>query len=50
MVKYKPSQFTKKQLEQMVAVFLLDKGIDVATGGRLNALTLKGAKALWKIM
>jgi len=31
----------------MVAVFLLDKGIDVATGGRLNALTLKGAKALW---
>lgn len=31
----------------MVAVFLLDKGIDVVTGGRLNALTLKGAKALW---
>lgn len=47
MVKYKPSQFTKKQLEQMVAVFLLDKGIDVATGGRLNQLTKKAAVGLW---
>jgi len=47
MVKYKPSQFTKKQLETMVEILLLDKGIDVITGGKLNKLTKKGLDSLY---
>ena len=43
MVRYKPSQFTKRELEIMVSAFALDKGIDFLTGGKLNKYSRKAA-------
>ena len=43
MVRYKPSQFTKRELEIMVSALALDKGIDFLTGGKLNKITRKAA-------
>ena len=34
-------RLTRKQLEHVVAVLALDKGVDLVTGGRLNKLTKK---------
>jgi hypothetical protein len=48
MVRYKPSQFTKKELELMVAALALDSGIDFLTGGRLNKYKRKAAIAVYK--
>ena len=47
MVRYKPSQFTKRELEIMVSAFALDKGLDFMTGGKLNKY---GRKAAIKIV
>ena len=43
MVRYKPSQFTKRELEIMVSAFALDKGLDFLTGGKLNKWSRKAA-------
>jgi hypothetical protein len=43
MVRYKPSQFTKRELEIMVSALALDKGLDFLTGGRLNKWSRKAA-------
>jgi len=43
MVRYKPSQFTKRELEIMVSALALDKGLDFLTGGRLNKISRKAA-------
>ena len=43
MVRYKPSQFTKRELEIMVSALALDKGLDFLTGGKLNKITRKAA-------
>ena len=43
MVRYKPSQFTKRELEIMVSAFALDKGLDFLTGGKINKITRKAA-------
>jgi len=43
MVRYKPSQFTKRELEIMVSAFALDKGLDFLTGGKLNKYSRKAA-------
>ena len=47
MVRYKPSQFTKRELEIMVSALALDKGLDFLTGGKLNKW---GRKAAIKIV
>ena len=47
MVRYKPSQFTKRELEIMVSALALDKGLDFMTGGKLNKY---GRKAAIKIV
>ena len=47
MVRYKPSQFTKRELEIMVSALALDKGLDFLSGGRLNKW---GRKAAIKIV
>jgi len=47
MVRYKPSQFTKRELEIMVGALALDKGLDFITGGKLNQY---GRKAAIKIV
>ena len=47
MVRYKPSQFTKRELEIMVSAFALDKGLDFLTGGKINQW---GRKAAIKIV
>jgi hypothetical protein len=47
MVRYKPSQFTKRELEIMVSAFALDKGLDFLTGGKINKW---GRKAAIKIV
>jgi len=47
MVRYKPSQFTKRELEIMVSALALDKGLDFITGGKLNQY---GRKAAIKIV
>tara|TARA_R110002020_G_scaffold475459_1_gene710381 strand:+ start:488 stop:1078 length:591 start_codon:yes stop_codon:yes gene_type:complete len=47
MVRYKPSQFTKRELEIMVSALALDKGLDFLTGGKLNQY---GRKAAVKIV
>jgi len=36
MVRYKPSQFTKRELENMVSALATAAGIDFLTGGALN--------------
>jgi len=46
MVRYKPSQFTKRELEIMVGALALDKGIDFLTGGALNRWSRKQAIAI----
>jgi len=43
MVRYKPSQFTKRELEIMVSALALDKGLDFLTGGKLNKIGRKAA-------
>jgi hypothetical protein len=43
MVRYKPSQFTKRELEIMVSAFAVDKGLDFLTGGKLNKYSRKAA-------
>jgi hypothetical protein len=48
MVRYKPSQFTKRELEIMVSAFALDKGLDFLTGGKLNKYSRKAAAKIVK--
>jgi len=48
MVRYKPSQFTKKELETMVTVLATDQGIDFLTGGKLNKYKRKAAIAAYR--
>jgi len=48
MVRYKPSQFTKRELEIMVSAFALDKGLDFLTGGKLNKWSRKAAVKIVK--
>jgi len=43
MVRYKPSQFTKRELEIMVAALVPAAGLDFLTGGALNKYTRAGA-------
>jgi len=43
MVRYKPSQFTKRELEIMVSALAIDKGLDFLSGGRLNKWSRKAA-------
>jgi hypothetical protein len=43
MVRYKPSQFTKRELELMVSALVPAAGLDFLTGGALNKYTRKGA-------
>ena len=53
MVRYKPSQFTKKELEAMVTALVPAAGLDFLTGGRLNSISrsaaVKIAKAVTRI-
>lgn len=53
MVRYKPSQFTKKELEAMVTALVPAAGLDFLTGGRLNSYSrsaaIKIAKAVARI-
>jgi hypothetical protein len=48
MVRYKPSQFTKKELEIMVAALATDAGLDFLTGGKLNKYKRKAALAVYR--
>jgi len=48
MVRYKPSQFTKRELEIMVSAFALDKGLDFLTGGKINKWSRKAAVKIVK--
>jgi len=48
MVRYKPSQFTKRELEIMVSALALDKGLDFLTGGKLNKYGRKAAVQIVK--
>lgn len=50
MVKYKPSQFTKRELENMVAVLVPAAGLDFLTGGALNKYTRAGAVRVTKLL
>jgi len=50
MVRYKPSQFTKKELEIMVAALVPAAGLDFLTGGALNKYTRAGAIRITKII
>jgi len=43
MVRYKPSQFTKRELEIMVSALALEKGLDFLTGGQINKWSRKAA-------
>jgi hypothetical protein len=43
MVRYKPSQFTKRELENMVAGLASAAGLDFATGGALNKYSRSAA-------
>ena len=53
MVRYKPSQFTKKELEQMVTGLAAAAGLDFASGGALNkygrSAAIKIAKAVSRL-
>ena len=53
MVRYKPSQFTKKELEQMVVGLAGAAGLDFASGGALNkysrSAAIKIAKAVGRL-
>ena len=48
MVRYKPSQFTKRELEIMVSALALDKGLDFLTGGKMNKYSRKAAVQIVK--
>ena len=48
MDRYKPSQFTKRELEIMVSALALDKGLDFLTGGKLNKYGRKAAVQIVK--
>ena len=48
MVRYKPSQFTKKELEIMVTALATDAGLDFLTGGKLNKYKRKAALAVYR--
>jgi|TARA_R110001592_G_scaffold354975_1_gene655078 hypothetical protein len=48
MVRYKPSQFTKKELEAMVTALVPAAGLDFLTGGALNKYTRAGAIKITK--
>ena len=48
MVRYKPSQFTKKELEIMVTALAADAGLDFLTGGKLNKYKRKAAIAVYR--
>jgi len=50
MVRYKPSQFTKKELEVMVAALGVDAGLDFLTGGKLNKYKRKAALAVYRFI
>ena len=50
MVKYKPSQFTKKELEAMVTVLVPAAGLDFLTGGALNKYSRKAAVQIAKTL
>ena len=49
MVRYKPSQFTKRELEIMVSALALDKGLDFLTGGKLNKYSGRQQLRLLKV-
>jgi len=48
MVRTKPSQFTKRELEIMVSALAIDKGLDFLSGGRLNKYSRKAAVKIVK--
>jgi len=48
MVRYKPSQFTKKELEAMVTALVPAAGLDFLTGGRLNSISRSAAVKIAK--
>jgi len=48
MVRYKPSQFTKKELEIIVAALAIDSGIDFLSGGLLNKYKRKAALGIYR--
>jgi len=48
MVRYKPSQFTKRELEILVAALAVDAGLDFLSGGALNKYKRKAAVQLYK--
>ena len=48
MVRYKPSQFTKKELEIMVIALATDSGIDFLSGGLLNKYKRKAALGIYR--
>ena len=50
MVRYKPSQFTKRELEIMVGVLAPAAGIDLLTGGALNKYTKAGVVKVLKVI
>ena len=50
MVKYKPSQFTKKELEAMVTVLVPAAGLDFLTGGALNKYSRAAAVQIVKTL
>jgi hypothetical protein len=50
MVRYKPSQFTKRELENMVAGLATAAGLDFATGGALNKYSRAAAIEIVKII
>jgi len=48
MVRYKPSQFTKRELEILVSALAVDAGLDFLSGGALNKYKRKAAVQLYK--
>jgi len=50
MVRYKPSQFTKKELEIMVWALAVDSGIDFLSGGLLNKYKRKAALGIYEFI
>lgn len=50
MVRYKPSQFTKKELEYLVGVLAIDSGLDFLSGGALNKYKRKVAVAIYRAL
>jgi len=50
MVRYKPSQFTKRELENMVAALGTAAGLDFVTGGALNKYSRAAAIKVGKLV